>query len=158
MSLVGAPVGRYARPSCSSELINDHVLAAPLYDHESSSHVSLPTSPGRGIGLNVQRRRPVRTSIAWTMPGASASLRLGESDIALPMMTTSLQTCGELVIAKPVALGPTAGRRSTRPFVPKVRMILPVFGSSAVRYWPRTVSRRASAPRETTSVGPTAPQ
>ncbi len=31
------------------------------------------------------------------------------------MMTTSLQTCGELVMAKPVALGPSAGRRSTRP-------------------------------------------
>src|SRR5215207_9021855 len=146
MSLVGAPVGRYARPSCSSELISDHTLAAPLYDHESSSQVSLPTWPGRGIGLKVQRRRPDRTSIAWTIPGASESLRFGESDIAWPMMATSLQTCGELVEAKPVAFGPTAGRRSARPFVPKLRMILPVFGSSAIKYCPRTVSRRASAP------------
>ena len=44
--------------------MSDQTLASPLYDHESFSQVSLPTSPGRGIGLNVQRGLPVRTSNA----------------------------------------------------------------------------------------------
>src|SRR5436189_2015798 len=96
MSLVGAVSGRYASPCSSSALMSDHRLPSPLYDHESFSHVSLPTSPGRGMGLNAHRGLPVRTSNACTMPGA-ASLRVGRSDIEpptpTPTMITSRQTC-----------------------------------------------------------------
>ena|SRR5437667_6487138 len=129
--------------------MSDHRLASPLYAHESFSHVSLPTSPGRGIGLNFQRGLPERTSNAWTTPGA-ASMRVGRSDIDPPMptptITTSRQICGTPVQAYWVPRGPRPGRRFTRPFSPKVGTGLPVRVSRAIRYSPLIKYSRRSTP------------
>src|SRR6185436_18447799 len=125
--------------------MSDQRFASPLYAHESFSHVSLPTSPGCGIGLKVHRGLPVRTSKACTIPGGAAIL-LGRSDIdpprPTPTMTTSLQTCGTPVQTQVEARGPRPGRRFTRPFSPNVVTGRPVFRSSAIRYSPRITKRR----------------
>ena len=68
-------------------------FAIPEYSQESSSHVSTPGSPARGMGLHVQRSAPVRTSYARTSPGC-CSLVNGWSAIALPRITTSRTTSG----------------------------------------------------------------
>src|SRR5205809_6255059 len=91
MSLVGAVSGRYASPCSSSALISDHRLASPLYDHESFSHVSLPTSPGWGIGLNVHGGLPERTSKACAAPGG-ASLRVGGAGLDPPILPLTMHT------------------------------------------------------------------
>ena len=58
----------YRMPRSASMVKNDHVLAPLTLRQESSSQVSLPTSPGRGTVWNVQTRSPVRRSHARTSP------------------------------------------------------------------------------------------
>src|SRR3712207_8047963 len=48
-----------------------HTLVCPVRDHDSSSQLSFPSSPGLGIGLKLQTRFPVLTSKACTSPGRS---------------------------------------------------------------------------------------
>ena len=48
-----------------------HAFAPPRSFQESPSHVSLPTSPGRGTVRNRQTSLPVRTSNARMSPGAA---------------------------------------------------------------------------------------
>src|SRR5438034_11188935 len=129
-SFVALVRGRYTYPSSSSALNNDQRLALPAYFHESSSHVSTPHSPSRGITWKVHRSVPVRTSNARTSPGA-ASLFSGESDPPAPTMTTSRTTSGADVQEKRVisALMPLV--TSTRPMSPNPADLLPVPASSA---------------------------
>ncbi len=68
----------------------------PFTAHDSLSHVSLPNSPGRGMVLNVHRRRPVRTSKPRTSPLVLLCVfGVPPSSIAAPTITTpSFVTAG----------------------------------------------------------------
>ena len=91
-------VGRYSRPSSSSALIIDHTVTLPAYDQESSSHVSLPNSPGVGTVLKVQRTLPVRASKARIQPGICSFLMTSdEIDAGVMIMsrTTNGGDCDE---------------------------------------------------------------
>src|SRR5262245_15158460 len=99
---------------------------------------------------NCHRGLPVRTSNAWTLPGA-ASLPVGESapsgDVEdTPTMTTSRHTCGTPAHEYLVASGPRPAFRLTRPLSPNVEIVSPVLGSSAITYSPRTTKIRFSSP------------
>jgi len=68
---------------------------------------------------NCHRGLPVRTSNAWTLPGA-ASMRVGESEPSgvvedAPTITTSRHTCGTPAHEYLVASGPRPVLRLTRP-------------------------------------------
>src|SRR4051812_8989457 len=117
MSLVGDVSGRYASPFSSSALMSDHRLPSPLYDHESFSHVSLPTSPGGGRGLTPHRGLRLRPPNPSTRPGA-AFWRPARSNLEppppTPTMITSRRTCATPVPTYCVARGPRPGLRLMR--------------------------------------------
>src|SRR5581483_2101741 len=111
-----------------------HTPTLPLIAHNSSSHVSLPNSPGRGIVLNVQSSLPVLTSNARTSPLVLLCvLTVAPSRNDEPTSTTSFTTTGvECTPISPVSrsigcpLPYTAPFfRSTMPLSPNALIIAP---------------------------------
>ena len=70
-----------------------HPLTLPVYAHESSSHVSLPASPGGGMVLKTHFSLPVRTSHARVHPGICSFVMLYE-EIDAGVMIVSRTTMG----------------------------------------------------------------
>ena len=74
--------------------MNPHTLAWPVKRHDSSFQVSAPkTSLDCGMVKKTQRRSPVRTSNACTVPGGS-NFRRTRSGMRLPTITRSSNTTG----------------------------------------------------------------
>src|SRR4029453_7884989 len=143
-------------PSSSSTVICVHTPALPLTAHDPFSHVSLPTSPGRGIVLNVHNTFPVRASYARTRPLVLLCVVIVmPSFIDDPTMTTSLTTVGvECRPISPVSSSicwplpyTTPTFMSTTPFLPNEEIGTPVFAFSAIRRYPGVTYSTRSSPR-----------
>src|SRR5204862_1735405 len=114
-------------PASGSAVICVHTPVLPLMAHESFSHVSLPTSPGLGIVLNVHSVLPVRTSKARANPLLLLCVTTVKPSLNDdPTSTTSPTTVG--VECKPISpvsrlIGcrfpyTTPSLRSTTPLLP----------------------------------------
>src|SRR5215510_6064434 len=126
-------------------VICDHTPVLPLTAQESFSHVSLPTSPGRGIVLNCHSCFPVCTSNARTSPLVLLCVSgVNPSAKDEPTTTTSLAIAG--VAWRPISpfsrsigwrlpyVTPTL--RSTTPLVPNELIIAPVLALSSTSRYP----------------------
>src|SRR6478736_5795106 len=127
-------------PASGSAVICVHTPVLPLIAQESFSQVSLPTSPGRGIVLNVHSVLPVRTSKARASPLLLLCVTTVKPSLNDdPTSTTSPTTVGvECNPISPVSrlIGwrlpkTTPSFRSTTPFLPNDDTSAPVCALSA---------------------------
>src|SRR5450631_4460473 len=105
-------------PRSASMVNNPQTLVPERFFQSSFSHVSAPTSPGRGTEWNCQISLPVRASQARVSPDAPT---LGPSCTWAPVMTTFLYTIGgddrpKLEFSSPLS---APGFMSTTPSLPK---------------------------------------
>src|SRR5215467_10208885 len=113
-------MGMYRMPRDSSAVMYQPQMLTPdLLLQPSSSHVSCPSSPGRGTVWNSQSFLPSRASNARVSPGGPS----GTSPTVAPSSSRFLKTTG-------TPFHPTA--MSTTPFVPKPSEGLPVAASRAI--------------------------
>src|SRR5882757_5167278 len=115
----------------------DHAFEAPVRGEVFSA---------QGVGFQVQRSLPLRTSYARTMPRSVSTFQLSAMDE--PTMTRSLKIAGAEVTSYPPdhsLASATSCVRSTTPLEPKSTQGFPVSPSRAIRR-PSRVPRKIRRP------------